>query len=153
MSLQDLCKLNIANSIYNMPPHLQESLIHDTKAMMKEKAEKEVTVEMVEKVKNTVYTQELNILPELITEISEDIISCITRPNKVRQDFYRMYPFVDKTLVNIAIQTAERITNSLEDRYIHSAFNGQQFYSYGGDDLGDDTEEDSDNYNMYNDDD
>lgn len=126
MSLQELCLKNIAESVAQMPPVMQDMVIQDSTEHIKKEAKiearKEVTLEVREVALSLAKKEICDILPYIVPEIMQDIINSITRRN-IRQNYYEKYPHIDMKIVTTAIQTAEYAVNAMEERYVHSAFN------------------------------
>jgi hypothetical protein len=123
MSLQDLCYKNIAQSVLNMPPQLQESIIGKTKEHVKKTMKKEATKQALFKVK-----QEMcDILPYIVPEIIQDIIHAMTTNGAVRQNYYFLYKNLRKEIIDTAIKIAEYSVTYLEERYVHPAFDIDEY--------------------------
>lgn len=140
MSLQELCLKNIAESVAQMPPVMQDMVIQDSTEHIKKEAKKEVTLEVREVALSLAKKEICDILPYIVPEIMQDIINSITRRN-IRQNYYEKYPYIDMKIMTTAIQTAEYAVNAMEERYVHSAFNESLTQSSDSDEEGIDYQE------------
>lgn len=106
-NLQELCFINIANSIENSPPLIQEMILDKTKKQIEDK------------VKNDIYKSHNDIISDLTPEILENIIYCM-RNNSIRKNYREIYSYLPKTAVECAILTAENCASNLEQTYINN---------------------------------
>ena len=90
-SLTDLCLEKISGIVNNMPPVIKEMVIEET----------------IEKIKNDAIENLTDILPDLVSEILEDIFNSIKNHHGTRIDFYRLYPEMPRSIISCAILIAE----------------------------------------------
>jgi hypothetical protein len=127
-SLQELCYNNIADSINNAPPLLQEMIIGETKQRMRKK----IKIEVENKLKLDVYEA----LPYLVPDILSDILRTITKNNVLRKDYHKIYNNFSKEIIDCAISIAEESINTIHNHgYVH---NSRYSHNYYHDDDGDD---------------
>jgi len=119
-SLKELCQENIATSICNIPPMLQEMVIGETKEKMREQIRKELIDEI--RAEENARKDMLDMLQYLVPDIMKDIIFSITHNNESREDFYKLWPNVSRDTIKAAIMIAESSINEMEDRYTHREF-------------------------------
>lgn len=119
-SLKELCQENIATSICNVPPMLQEMVIGETKEKMREQIRKELMDEI--RAEENARKDMLDMIQYLVPAIMKDIVFSITHNNESREDFYKLWPNVSRDTIKAAIMIAESSINEMEDRYIHREF-------------------------------
>lgn len=123
-SLQDLCHLSIANSMMSAPPVIQELVMGETSERMKKKLKDEAVEEVKKDNRDNMY----QILPLIVPEIMEDIISSLTTAGRVRRNFREVYSNLDSEMIECAIKIAETSVQSMEQYYVHRAMNNNQQY-------------------------
>ena len=119
-SLKELCQQNITNSIYNMPPMLQETVIRETKEQMREQIRKEMINEIREE--ENARKDMLDTLSYIIPDIMKDIVYSMTHNTESRENFYELWPHTPKDTISAAIMIAETAVNEIGDRYIQDEF-------------------------------
>jgi hypothetical protein len=141
MSLKELCLKNIANTILQMPPGLQEMVISESTTLIKEQLRAEIREELREEVLKQVHgevlRQSCDILPYIVPEIIQDIIHSMTNINISRSDYFTMYSNIPREIIMSAVKTAEYSVTNLEERYIYNqipdtgnTFDYPDFYNY-----------------------
>ena len=119
MSLQKLCYENIADSIQQAPPQLQEMIIGETtdiiRKRMMEEARREVRLEVEEKRKISVIAHVACMFDVFVPEIVNDILQA-TRTGRSRVNFRTRYWDEDQQIVEAAISTAESISTNYLNR-------------------------------------
>lgn len=124
-SLQDLCHLSIANSMMSAPPGIQELVMGETSERMKKKLKDEAVEEVKKDNRDNMY----QILPLIVPEIMDDIISSLTTVGRVRRNFREVYSNLDPEMIDCAINIAETSVQSMEQYYVHRAmYNNQPYY-------------------------
>jgi hypothetical protein len=111
-NLQELCFINISNSIQNSPPLIQEMILDKTKKQIEDKVKNDIY-----KSHNDIYKTHNNIISDLTPEILENIIYCM-RNNTIRKNYREIYSYLPEQAVECAILTAENCATNLEQTYI-----------------------------------
>jgi len=119
-SLTNMCLENIAESVCQMPPLIQDMVINTSCDKLKKEVKEEVKKEVKEEVKEEVSKDMSNILPHIIPEIMADIFQSMTNNNTTRTNFYEVYNHIDKNLITCAIKSAENSIFLLENKYIYN---------------------------------
>lgn len=114
-SLYDLCQKNIADSIFESPPLIQESIIGETKKIIYERVKNEVKEEVYQyrmneekkKIMKEVNDSYSLLLPQIVIDITRATLRGGERVN------YRdtWGACIDSDLLNSLIETAETISN------------------------------------------
>jgi hypothetical protein len=124
-SLSELCYQNLAKTMINAPPVLQEIIVGETSeritSKIKEKLQKKIRKDIRKEMRKEMNSS-LLFFPHLVSEIVQDIILSMTQNNKLRTNFMEVYNSMPPEIVECAILTAEFTVREMEDRYIHSAF-------------------------------
>lgn len=120
LSLKEICEKKIANSIYNMPPQLQEMIICETKEQIRNQIREELKNEILEEKKAR--KEMLSTVIYLVPDIMKDIILSITRHNRQRKDFYQLWSHIPVETIHAAIQIAENAVNEMENRFVYRNF-------------------------------
>ena len=118
-TLQNLCFENIAKTISNAPPLIQEMVIDETKQRIERKMEKKIEKKYI------AYNSSISFL---VPEIMTDIINSMTN-NTLRKDFRSIYSNLPKHIIECAILTAENCVRDLDDRYFHNIMSVQNQHS------------------------
>ena len=90
-SLTDLCLEKISGIVNNMPPVIKEMVIEET----------------IDKIKNDAIENLTDILPDLVSEILEDIFNSVKNHGGARINFYRLYPEIPRSIISCAVSIAE----------------------------------------------
>lgn len=130
-SLSELCYEKIATTIYNAPPLLQEMIIGKTT----EKVEKQITNKIKKKVvrkhkkqiKTRISKDLTDILPHIIPDICSEIINSL-KSSYPPPNFYEKYNSIPKHIVKCAIESAENIVRTLEERYVYTDYSNISEY-------------------------
>lgn len=122
-SLRELCYQNIATSIYNIPPHLQEMVIGETKERIREQVREELINEI--KAEEKARKEMLSTITYLVPDIMKDIILAMTNNNENRKDFYQIWSNIPVETISAAIQIAENAVSEMEDRYVYTSFSNR----------------------------
>ena len=126
MTLQELCYNSIAKTVAQAPPMIQEMIMGETSKRIRLK----IRQELREEIRNEIIQGELDTMmhimvyniPILIPQIVEDIIQSMTHQNRLRTNFYEVYPHINPIILQAAIDTAENTVRTMEERYINNAF-------------------------------
>jgi hypothetical protein len=113
-NLENICYESIINNILKMPPYLKEKLIGKSLDKITEQNKKESIVEQTKNIND--------ILPVIVPEIMEDLISSLTENNRFKTNFYKKYPDINKNIIETAVRIAENSVRQMEERYVHAAF-------------------------------
>jgi|UniRef100_A0A6C0D031 hypothetical protein len=113
-NLETLCYKNIAQSITEMPELLQETLFDHGIISLKKSIKNDIENQTV----NEIY----DLMPSLVFNIIEDIITSMTVNGAIRKDYYTVYANISPRILRCAINTAELTIQCLEHRYIENAF-------------------------------
>jgi hypothetical protein len=114
-SLKKLCYENIATSVANAPPHLQEMIIGETTEVIEERVrgqiyqETRVEIEgmVTEKVVITISQLYQDLIPEIVTDIVRATVT-----GRPRKNFREIYYTTHTSLIEMAIDAAETIAKS-----------------------------------------
>lgn len=117
-NLEDICFQKFTNTIYTMPPLLQEHVIGTSTEKLKKEVKKEVKEEVVLEVSENFAF----LLPNIVPEIIRDIITSNSNNNTFRINFFEKYSHIDKNIISCAIKTAEYSVMLLQENY--------NFYTY-----------------------
>lgn len=134
-SLKEICQENITNSIYNMPPVLQEMIIGDTKKQMesriREELKRELTNDII-KEQEKIRKEILNTISYIVPDIMNDIIYSMTHHNVARNNYYILFDKIERSTVDAAVLIAENAVSEMEERYVNNSFNyyRQQYNNY-----------------------
>ena len=131
-TLQEICYNNIANTVAQAPPMIQEMVMGETS----ERIRRDVRQELREEIRSEILQEQLDVqmhnlvstIPIMIPEIVDDIIQAMTHQNRLRTNFIQVYAHINPILVQVAIDTAEQTVRSMEDRYINNAFMANNEY-------------------------
>lgn len=113
-SLTNMCYKNIIDNILQMPPYLQEILIGKSLKSIKKKIKR--------KLKISQFVDAKDILPLIVPEIMEDIISSMTENNRCRSNYVEKYTTIDPVIIDMAVKISENSVLKMEERYISAAF-------------------------------
>jgi polyribonucleotide nucleotidyltransferase len=126
MSLQELCFENIAISIKNSPPLIQEMVLGQTTEIIKKQIKEEIRDEIKKEVKDKIIKKVNNNLKNEISQAFEllvpDIVRDILQSNnsgRMRTNFRTRYWDMDQQLLESIIASAEDIAaNCITNVYI-----------------------------------
>ena len=121
-SLQELCYYQLADSIHNAPPLLQEMIIGETSERIRENMKDDVKKELITDVRKEAYLSFCEYLPDIIPEIMQDIVSCMEEADHIPRDFRTELAHFPEEIVECAIQTAIAAVHTLEARYLYRTF-------------------------------
>lgn len=140
-SLKEICQENITNSIYNMPPVLQEMIIGDTKKQMesriREELKREITDNIIKEQEN-IRKEMLTTIGYIVPDIMNDIIYSMTHHNVPRNNYYNLFDKIERSTVDAAVLIAENAVLEMEERYVNNSFNyyrHQHDINYDNDEL------------------
>lgn len=143
LSLVEVCQTNIARQIANAPPTIQEMIIETTMGKLRETAKCEA------------YSK-LDFIPDLVSDILEDLIRVMTTDGAVRTDFYGLYSSISPAIIRCAIQTAELIAQQYESKLIQFNYSVEEemfdIGELGNDDENEDDEEEEEEDDYYDND-
>lgn len=126
MSLQDLCIQNIAASIQESPPMIQEIIIGRTTEEIKKEIKKELTKELTRQIikneKKTMVKEITVKLKHMVPTILCDIIAS-EQQGRPRTNFRARFWDEDEDIVNNAIEIAEELVDDDIVRYTTSSRN------------------------------
>ena len=141
MSLESLCLQNIAHSILECPPLIQEMVIGSTTEIIKkemlEQARAEVKDELQQEINRKNIINVAEIFEVLVPEIVDDIIKA-TMTGRNRTNYLARYWDHDEDIILAVISVAETIANG-EMEKMQATMAVRAAYSYY-----DDSEEDGD---------
>lgn len=113
-SLEQLCVANIANTIQNAPPVMQEMIIGETTSHMRRGVRDSVKSEVMRSV--------TMLFPVLIPEILNDIVKSMISANTPRTNFHNEYPDLEPYIIDICTEIAENISREMEDTFTQHAY-------------------------------
>lgn len=120
--LEDLCYDQLADTIQNAPPFLQEMIIGETCERIRENMKYDLKKELMKET----YLTFFQYLPDIIPEIMQDIVSsCTEKSNYIPRDFRKELAHFPEEIVECSIQTAIAAVQTLEARYIYRTFDYQ----------------------------
>lgn len=117
-SLSNICHQNIVQQIANAPPMIQELVIDTTLDTLREKAEKDA------------YKQ-LNLLPDLVVDVLDDIFRCMSSDGEYRVDYFKLYPHVPHEIMKYSIAISEAVARVYQDRLAEPSIESMSYSSYG----------------------
>ena len=110
MSLEDRCLNYLAESIIQMPDTIMREKLSGVCERKIKKVEKEKAEEKA--IKNMVN------IAVIVSDIFEDMIKAIENVHYYRKDYYKMYPKIDKNIIDIAIKNAEILVSKFSNYII-----------------------------------
>lgn len=123
-TLKEVCYEQFSKSVEDAPPLIQEMIIGETRSRIKDKIHQELKQKVTDETKKEVKNNFCDVLPYLIPEIMQDIISSMSNAGRAyRNNFYEKYKHLDVEIIDCAIKSAENAVNKMEEHYIHRAFN------------------------------
>lgn len=116
MSLQDLCMKNIADSIRECPPLIQELIIGKSTELIKKDIKKELTKELTRQIRKNErkkMAKEITFkIKNMVSTIVYDIIAS-EQQGRARTNFRERWWDEDKDIVNNAIEIAEELIDDV----------------------------------------
>lgn len=115
LSLEQLCYQNIATSVENAPPLIQEMIMGETTDIIEERVRGQIYQASRDEItqdisKKTILTT-ARVFEYLIPEIVQDIVRASVRGG-VRKNYRELYDNVSSEIIEIAICSAETIAKS-----------------------------------------
>lgn len=114
MSLTKLCMNNIATSIENTPPMIQEAIIGETRAIIEKRIRSEIEKKTMDRVEKEVEKKSKKyiggVYSSLISDMVIDIVHSTVNGHS-RINYRYKFPSVDQDVIEDAIETAETIAN------------------------------------------
>jgi hypothetical protein len=128
LSLQNICVQNIAEEIYTLPVQTQETLLNETRDIIREKVKSEMTREIIQSLKEEIYKEVCEDISIIAPGIFRDILETMRTSNRMRRNYYAIYGSFSTKSVQASTVIAETIVNSMDDEDIFR--NSRDFLDY-----------------------
>lgn len=118
-SLEETCYNAIATQMTNFPPGLQETIMGETHARVREGLKAEVQQD----VKKNLEDELENTLVFLVPEIMQELLLCRHDPHHICPNFYDKYQGIDPKTIQGAVKIAQATSLRLDNYYIDEFLN------------------------------
>lgn len=123
-SLKELCLQNIADTVYNAPPGIQEIVMGETREKVEEKVRKDIlpTVDLI--AKENVADLYSWMIPQMISEL---VMTMTTNGGFTIANYVNRYSNVDSSIVEKAFEIASESVSRIDSHLTFGlAYNGDE---------------------------